>query len=106
MTTTEQIAISEPTQEIKQYSDVRRLTSGSLLARNTIWNLIGQSAPMIVAVFVIPRLVRGLGTDRFGALSIAWMVAGYFSLFDLGLGRALTALVAHKLGRDEHDDLP
>jgi hypothetical protein len=26
------------------------LTSGRLLARNTVWNLVGSGAPMIVAV--------------------------------------------------------
>jgi hypothetical protein len=34
------------------------LTSGRLLARNTVWNLICSGAPMIVAVFSIPILIR------------------------------------------------
>lgn len=76
----------------------RSLTSGKVLARNTIWNLLGQGAPLLVAVFSIPVLVSRLGTDRFGILSLAWVVIGYFSLFDLGLGRALTKLVAEKIG--------
>jgi O-antigen/teichoic acid export membrane protein len=106
MTTLQQTAVSEPVEgEARQDSAVRRLTSGSLLARNATWNLIGQFAPMAVAIAVIPKLIRGLGTDRFGALTIAWMVVGYFSLFDLGLGRALTNLVAQKLGADEQQDL-
>jgi O-antigen/teichoic acid export membrane protein len=78
------------------------LTSGRLLARNTIWNLIGNGAPMIVAVFSMPILIRGLGKDRFGVLALAWGLIGYASLFDMGLGRALTQLVAKKLG--EGDD--
>src|SRR5947209_19343336 len=48
---------------------VRHLTSGSLLARNTVWNLTGQVAPMAAGLLVIPKLIRALGTDRFGALS-------------------------------------
>ena len=43
---------------------------------------------MMVALATIPALVRRLGTDRFGILTIGWAVLGYFSLFDLGLGRA------------------
>ncbi len=39
-------------------------------------------------------------------LNLAWMVIGYFTLFDLGLGRALTKLVAEKLGQERRDDLP
>jgi O-antigen/teichoic acid export membrane protein len=86
--------------------DTRELTRGSLLARNTVWNLVGQVAPMGVALFAIPMLIRHIGTDRFGILTIAWMVVGYFSLFDLGLGRALTNLVAQSLGGDRQDQLP
>ena len=62
--------------------------------------------PLLVAFFSIPRLIAGLGTERFGVLSLAWMVIGYFSLFDLGLGRALTRLVAEKLGAGKHAEIP
>jgi O-antigen/teichoic acid export membrane protein len=82
------------------------LTSGRLLARNTIWNLIGNGAPMIVAVFSIPVLIHGLGKDRFGVLALAWALIGYASLFDMGLGRALTQLVAKKLGEGEEQEVP
>src|SRR5712664_1803789 len=80
--------------------------SGRLLARNVIWNLIGNGAPMIVAVFCIPLLIRGLGKDRFGVLALAWALIGYASLFDLGLGRALTQLVAKKLGAGDEREIP
>jgi O-antigen/teichoic acid export membrane protein len=82
------------------------LTSGRLLARNTVWNLIGSGAPMLVAVVCIPILIRGLGTDRFGVLTLAWALIGYASLFDLGLGRALTQLVSRKLGTGEEREIP
>jgi O-antigen/teichoic acid export membrane protein len=82
------------------------LTSGRLLARNTVWNLIGNGAPLIVAVFSIPILIHGLGKDRFGVLALAWAVIGYASLFDIGLGRALTQLVAKKLGAGEEHQVP
>jgi O-antigen/teichoic acid export membrane protein len=82
------------------------LTGGRLLARNTIWNLLGQLLPMVVAVFTIPPLVHALGVDRFGILSLAWIVIGYFSLFDLGIGRALTKLISDKLGMDEAHTIP
>ena len=82
------------------------LTHGRLLGRNAIWNLLSQVAPLAVAVMTIPVLIRGLGTDRFGVLTLAWMVLGYFSLFDFGLGRALTKLVAERLGLGLEGDIP
>src|SRR6266850_1534561 len=82
------------------------LTAGRFLARNVIWNLIGNGAPMFVAVFSIPILIHGLGKDRFGVLALAWALIGYASLFDMGLGRALTQLVAKRLGAGEDHEVP
>lgn len=80
--------------------------SNDRLARNVVWNLLGTGLPMLVAIVAIPPLVHGMGTARFGVLSLAWMVVGYFSLFDMGLGRAMTQLVAEKLGKGEENQIP
>jgi O-antigen/teichoic acid export membrane protein len=69
-------------------------------------NLIGQAAPLLVAVIAIPFVVRGLGTERFGLLSMAWVIMGYFTIFDLGLGRATTKYVAEALGKSEESLVP
>lgn len=76
------------------------------LARNVLWNLLGTGSPLLVAIVAIPILIDGLGITRFGVLTLAWMVVGYFSLFDLGLGRALTKLVAEKLGAGREEETP
>ena len=88
-------------------SDVRPdLLASRLLARNVVWNIIGIGSPMIVGLIAIPFLIDGLGVPRFGVLTLAWMIVGYFSLFDLGLGRALTKLVAERLGAGEFAEIP
>lgn len=84
----------------------KSLTAGRLLARNTIWNIVGEAAPLLIAVIAIPVLAHGLGTVRFGILLIVWVLIGYLSLFDLGVGRALTNLVAQKLGTRDEASLP
>ena len=86
--------------------DAAALTRGPLLARNTLWSLLGQALPMVAAVLAIPLLVRGLGTERFGILTLTWTVIGYFSLFDFGLGRSLTQVVAERLGSGRTEELP
>jgi O-antigen/teichoic acid export membrane protein len=103
--------MSDSDKHIKQH-----LTGGKLLARNTIFNFLGQAGPLIVGIVATPILiygldnsliqVEGLGDKRFGVLILAWMVIGYFSIFDLGLGRALTKLVAEKLGDGKDDEVP
>src|SRR2546426_5500122 len=82
------------------------LTSGGLLARNTIWNLLGQIFPLVVATVTIPVLIRTMGVVRFGLLSLTWTLIGYFSLIDLGIGRALTKFVADKLAANEESSIP
>jgi len=72
---------------------------GSEVARNTLWNLAGQVGPLVVGLAAIPLLIRQLGTDRFGVLTLVWVAIGYLSLFDLGIGRALTHVVAARRGR-------
>ncbi len=71
-----------------------RLLSGRILASSAAWSLAAQAGPAIVGVVTIPFIVRALGVERFGVLTLAWMVIGYFSLFDMGLGRAVTKLAA------------
>ena len=82
------------------------LTSDTRLARNTLWNLIGNVAPLLVAFFCIPLLVKALGTIRFGILTLVWTLIGYTTVFDFGLGRALTQLVATRIGTDEQREVP
>jgi O-antigen/teichoic acid export membrane protein len=62
-------------------------------------------APLLVGLVAIPLLIDGMGKERFGLLTIIWMGVGYLSLFDMGLGRALTKLVAERLGDGREDDL-
>lgn len=81
------------------------MTTGRLLARNSALNLIGHAAPLVVAVLAIPPLVKGLGAERFGVLSLAWATIGYFGLFEFGLGRALTQAVARRLGSEKTEEL-
>jgi O-antigen/teichoic acid export membrane protein len=71
-----------------------------------VLNLFGQGLPLLVAIFILPTVIKALGTDGFGFLSLTWVVIGYFSLFDLGVGRALTKLVADRLGSGKLEEIP
>ena len=71
-------------------------------AAGVMWTLIGQAVPLLAAVLCIPALIRGLGVERFGILTLIWVVISYSSLLDLGLGRSLTKLVAER--SEERDD--
>jgi O-antigen/teichoic acid export membrane protein len=76
------------------------------VARGTLLNLLGHVAPLIAALAAVPLLVTQLEPARFGFLSLAWVIVGYFGLFDLGLGRALTRLIAERMGTPREPELP
>jgi len=80
--------------------------SGNLLLKNSAYNFAGSVAPLFVALFAIPFLVKGLGEEKFGILSLAWIVIGYFSLFDFGIGRTLTKIVAENIGLEKSEEIP
>src|ERR1700722_20391254 len=79
--------------------------SGGLLARNAIWNLVGYGAPLLVAVVVIPILIRSLGTAKYGTLAIAWGVVGYFGFLKVGLDFALAKLMGERIGEDSQEQI-
>src|SRR5690606_40110434 len=61
---------------------------------------------MAAALVAIALLVAGLGAERFGVRGMAWGLVGYFSVLDLGLGRALTQMVAERLDTEAEADIP
>jgi O-antigen/teichoic acid export membrane protein len=64
-------------------------------------NIAGIVLPLLAGVCVVPSLLNALGTTQFGALALGWALVGYFSVLDLGLGKALT----HQLAQRPYADL-
>jgi O-antigen/teichoic acid export membrane protein len=97
LSTNRAVSVVSGAREAERYPPHNGHIVAPRLVRNTVFNLAGQGVPLLAAFFAIPYLVRGLGTDRFGVVTLAWVLIGYFSVFDLGFGRALTQVVAAKL---------
>ncbi len=62
------------------------------------WNILGIVLPVLVSVVSIPTLIKLLGVEKFGVLTLLWSIVGYFSLFDFGMGRAITQRIASLAG--------
>lgn len=76
------------------------------MLRNVSWGLAGMGLPLLLGAVAIPFLLRNLGVESMGILTLVWALIGYFSLFDFGLGRALTQQISVSLAGDNSQDVP
>jgi len=76
------------------------------LARNTAYNLLGYGLPLAFGLLTLPLIIRGFGKEKFGVISLIWVVLGYFGFLDLGLGRATIRFVADAMGRQRPEEVP
>jgi O-antigen/teichoic acid export membrane protein len=64
------------------------------IGRNATYNLLGFLVPSLLGLIAVPIYLALIGTERFGVMALAWLVLGYFGMFDLGLGRATAQRIA------------
>lgn len=69
--------------------------------KHTVWNIAGSAVPLAFAAALIPYTLHNLGSGGFGVLTLVWASIGYFSLFDMGIGRALTFEVSKRIADDQ-----
>ncbi len=73
------------------------------LVKNSIVNFGSQILIVVLAILLVPLIVRALGDAKYGLLSLAFVAFGSLGLLELGLGRATTKFVSAGLARN---DLP
>lgn len=64
------------------------------IKKNTLINLVGAIIPMAVMLITIPLYLKVIGDERYGALALLWLMLGYFSFLEMGLGKATANQIA------------
>lgn len=67
------------------------------IIKNTVFSLSSRLIPLIISFISIPVIIKNIGEERFGIITIAWAFIGYFNFLDLGIGKALTKSISEKL---------
>jgi O-antigen/teichoic acid export membrane protein len=76
------------------------------LKGSTVWNLLGSVTPIVMGLVTIPYLIQEIGVEAFGILTLIWSLIGYSSVFDFGIGRALTQQVSTHRSEQLASEIP
>jgi O-antigen/teichoic acid export membrane protein len=68
------------------------------IVRNTAYNLSSAGVSILVSILTVPLYLKLIGLDRFGVLSLCWVLVGYFGIFEFGLGTATSQRIAKMKG--------
>jgi O-antigen/teichoic acid export membrane protein len=88
---------AEAQRVVNGYSPVNRVRTIHLVRSvgiNTLYQIGAQLAPAVAAIAAIPILLRHLGPEAYGVVTLFSTALIYFAMLDLGLGRATTRFVA------------
>jgi O-antigen/teichoic acid export membrane protein len=80
-------------------------SQGRGIFRNSLLNFFGQVLPLGIAAIAVPIIIRDMGLERYGLLSLSWILLGYFTFLDMGLSRATTNAVADLDGSGKRDEI-
>lgn len=73
------------------------LVKGSVLAKNSLLNLSSKIVPVLIGIISLPFIIENVGEEKFGIVSICWLIIGYFSVLDMGLSRSTVNQLANDL---------
>jgi O-antigen/teichoic acid export membrane protein len=73
--------------------------------RHIAVNLIGAALPILVILVTVPLYLHAIGADKYGALSLVWIVFGYFGILDFGVSRSVTTAISRAEGRQAKADI-
>ncbi|HLY10499.1 MAG TPA: oligosaccharide flippase family protein [Planctomycetota bacterium] len=78
----------------------------SVLARNTVWSVVGYAVQFLTPVLLTPFVVSSVGADQYGRVWVTlFTLASWLGYFDLGLWGSLTRDVAERRTKGDQEGL-
>jgi O-antigen/teichoic acid export membrane protein len=77
--------------------------SQASLRTNTLWNLAGSVLPTVLALVLIPVLLKAAGPEVYGVYSLFLLITAYVPVLDLGVARACSLRIS-ALGAEQWSD--
>lgn len=71
--------------------------------RGSLWILTGQAVMLLVSLAATPFVIRLLGPDGYGVLSLINVMIGYLTFAEMGMGTASTRFGADFHGRNDNE---
>lgn len=78
------------------------IVTARVFAKNLLANWVGLVADVVVAFFLTPYIISGLGLAVYGIWSLVNTLIGYFGLIDMGIRGSVGRYINYYLAR--HDD--
>lgn len=77
----------------------------SKIVFDSISNFVGILLPFAIALVAVPLAIKGLGEERYGLLSIIWVILTYLSLLDFGVSKASSKFLAEYYGKSNKTEV-
>ena len=71
------------------------------LKKSAISNVMGWLLPMIIFIGLTPIMVKELGVEGFGVVTLVQIITGYMSAMNFGFSEAIIKQIAESKGKDE-----
>ena len=75
------------------------------IIRNSVFNILGRAWGALVALFLIPYIIKYIGVERYGVWALVGVLTGYFGLLDFGIGYAFSKYIAEFYAKKDYDEI-
>jgi O-antigen/teichoic acid export membrane protein len=77
----------------------------SVLARNTLWSVVGYAVQFVTPIVLIPYTIHRVSFDQYGVWVTLFTLAGWFGFYDVGIWGPLVREVAERQAKGDREGL-